>query len=188
MSEARPRIRAFVSVGSNIDPAVNIPEALARVSEHAPVVGSSTFYRTPAIDRPDDPEFRNGLWQIDAHGGPESLSNLLAGVEIGLGRVRHADHYGPRTIDLDLVMFGTTVSNQPGHVLPHPDLARAFVYGPLWELAADWLKSVPLAFRSAVERAADRPMDRFADASPGEIDAELTGRLREMLAPPPADA
>jgi 2-amino-4-hydroxy-6-hydroxymethyldihydropteridine diphosphokinase len=127
-----------VGVGSSIDPAVHVPRALASVDRGVGLLGVSTFYRTPAIGRPDDPAFVNGVVEVRDVLAPAPLKALLQRIEEDEGRRRGIDRWAPRTIDLDLLLHGDTVSVASGLTLPHPDVARRrFVALPLLELAPE---------------------------------------------------
>ena len=102
------------------------------------ILGISTFYRTPALDRPEDPPYVNGVVEVGDALGPVDLKELLQRIERALGRVRAADRYAPRTMDLDLLIHGDQVLSSDALVLPHPDIReRRFVAIPLLELAPD---------------------------------------------------
>lgn len=130
---------AFIAVGSNIDPEVNVPSALRLLLDAARVVGCSTFYRTPPLGRADQPSFVNGVWRIETELDPEPLKfDLLRGIERRLGRMRTDDKYAPRTIDLDVVLFGRRAVDQARLGIPAGDLTRPFVLLCVRELAPDW--------------------------------------------------
>ena len=128
---------AFIGVGSNIAPEKNILEALRLLARSARIMSISTFYREPAIDRPSDPDFYNGVVAIDTELPPMTLkSKVLRKIEAALGRRRSADKYASRTIDLDLLVYGDLVLSSKQLTLPDPDiLNRAFVAVPLAEIA-----------------------------------------------------
>ena len=127
--------QAFIAVGSNIDPEDNIIAALILLTGRTRVKRSSTFYRTEPIGSPGQPEFVNGLWQIEAGLGPVQIrDDLLRPIEDELGRIRSADKFVPRVIDLDLVLYGDFVADNGTLKLPHPDIVRPFVHIPLMEL------------------------------------------------------
>lgn len=130
---------AFIAVGSNIDPLVQIPEALRLLAERVTVRAVSTFYQTKAVERPEQPDYRNGMFKIQAEISPMDLKmNVLRDIEKQLDRLRTKDPLAPRTIDLDVVLFGDLVIDQDGLRLPAPDVrVRAFVAVPLLELAPD---------------------------------------------------
>jgi dihydroneopterin aldolase/2-amino-4-hydroxy-6-hydroxymethyldihydropteridine diphosphokinase len=127
----------FISVGSNIDADINIPEALRRLQTFVDVCATSTFYRTEDVDRPASPMFSNGVWQIVTKLKPLELKyEVLRRVESKLGRVRTLDPSAPRTIDLDLVLYGNRVVHEPDLILPDPKIrTRPFIAVPLLELA-----------------------------------------------------
>ena len=120
---------AFVAVGSNIDPAENIAAALARLTEVARVRAVSTFYAVRPLDRPQQPDFRNGVFQIATNQDPSVLHNdVLRGIEEEIGRERSRDKHAARTIDLDLVMYEDIEFQDGDLIIPDPDiLERNFV-------------------------------------------------------------
>jgi 2-amino-4-hydroxy-6-hydroxymethyldihydropteridine diphosphokinase len=130
-------IEAYISVGSNIDPEKNIPEALEKLKKYVRVKAISTFYRTIPIGRPEQPAFLNGVWQIDAEQTARELKfHVLRQIESELGRVRTEDKYAARTIDLDIVLYGDMVINEPDLHIPDPDIRqRPFIAVPLLDLA-----------------------------------------------------
>jgi 2-amino-4-hydroxy-6-hydroxymethyldihydropteridine diphosphokinase len=134
-------LRAFIGIGSNIAPEKNIREALRLLATSAPIKSISTFYREPAIDRPSEPDFYNGVVAIDTDLPPMTLkSKLLRRIEASLGRRRSADKYASRTIDLDLLVYGDLVVSSKQLTLPDPDiLTRGFVAVPLCEIAPELL-------------------------------------------------
>jgi 2-amino-4-hydroxy-6-hydroxymethyldihydropteridine diphosphokinase len=97
------------------------------------------FYRGPAIDRPDQPDFINGVVGIETDLSPATLKrDVLQTIEAGLGRDRSADKYAARTIDLDVLLYDDWVISDEQLKLPSPDIVtRAFVAIPLYELAPD---------------------------------------------------
>ncbi|MFH1438611.1 MAG: 2-amino-4-hydroxy-6-hydroxymethyldihydropteridine diphosphokinase [Pseudomonadota bacterium] len=127
---------AFVAIGSNIDPERNIPAALALLRREVELKAISTFYRTEPAGAPGTPGFFNGVVKIETGSEPRDLKLfVLRGIEKIMGRVRSADKYAPRTIDLDLLLYGARVISEEGLVIPDPDICtRAFVAAPLLEL------------------------------------------------------
>jgi len=167
--------RVFVGVGSNIDPEENVARALRLVDVELGVRGVSTFYRTPALERPRDPSFVNGVIEVADAQSPLETKALLKGVEHALGRKRPDDRYGPRTLDLDLLLHGDQVLASGGLKLPHPDIGtRAFVAIPLLELAPGLiLPDSGVTLRSVVDSLSSYPMEPLHD---------LTRRLRAEVA------
>jgi len=154
--------RAYVGIGSNIDPEENIPRALSALEREPGVAlsGISTFYRTAALSDPTrttglnrgrgsdpDPDFFNGVLEILTRRTPGELLDLFASIEDSLGRERPGNRWAPRTMDLDLLLYGaleaggsvlTWRSLGPGGDMVHDDIERrAFVAHPLMELAPD---------------------------------------------------
>jgi 2-amino-4-hydroxy-6-hydroxymethyldihydropteridine diphosphokinase len=152
--------RVFLGVGANIDPEVHVRGGLVRLDEAVGVVGVSTFYATPALGRPSDPPFVNGVVEVGDLLAPAPLKALLSRVEEAEGRRRGGDRFAPRPIDLDLLLHGDAVSLAP-LPLPHPDVTgRRFVALPLLELAPDLvLPGSRLRLASAVDALPPCPME-----------------------------
>ena len=99
------------------------------------VVRVSTLRQTEPWGPVEQPAFVNAAAELETSLGPRELLEILLGVERGLGRVRVGPRYGPRTIDLDLLVYGDAVIAEPGLQLPHPRLhERRFALEPLAEL------------------------------------------------------
>ncbi len=128
---------SYVSVGSNIDPEHNIALALSLLKRRVAVEASSTFFRTAPLNRPEQPLFWNGVWQICSRLSWRALKfDVLRSVEEAVGRRRTADLWAARTIDLDLILHGECVVDTEEIALPDPDIfERPFVAYPLLELA-----------------------------------------------------
>src|SRR3990170_4754101 len=113
--------RAFVAVGSNIDPETNVRRALLLLAREVRLLGISTFYQTKPIDRPDQPPFYNGVIEIETELPPGELKHsLLRRIERELGRVRTEDKHAPRAIDLDLLLYDDVTLEEEGLRLPDP--------------------------------------------------------------------
>jgi 2-amino-4-hydroxy-6-hydroxymethyldihydropteridine diphosphokinase len=166
--------RVFVGVGSNVEPEVHIPSALARLGEAVGLVRVSTFYATPALGRPSDPSFVNGVVEVRDGASPKRLKEALSGIEGAEGRRRSGDRFAPRPIDLDLLLHGDAVSTAPELPLPHPDVTRRrFVALPLLELAPDLvLPGSGLRLAAIAEALPPYPMEPLPT---------LTRALREVL-------
>lgn len=128
--------RAFIAVGSNLDAERNVATALELLGHLVRVAAVSSFYRTPALGAPGSPSFLNGVIEIETELEPRELKRLvLLEVENKLGRERGDDPNAPRSIDLDLVLYGNLVCSEEELALPAPEiLERAFVALPLLEL------------------------------------------------------
>lgn len=135
------RSRAFIALGSNLRPrSANLRAALGHLRRVAEVRSVSTFHRTEAVAergvRATDPEFLNAAAALETDLDAHALLAALLGIEAALGRDRTAGAAGPRTIDLDLLLFGDCIIDAPGLVVPHPRMhRRRFVLEPLVEIA-----------------------------------------------------
>lgn len=178
--------RIFVGVGSNIDPEQNVVGALKLLGGKVAIVAVSTYYRTEPIGSP--PEYVNGVVEIRTEIEPSELKReVLRSVEQSFGRVRNSEKNSPRTIDLDLLLYGQRVVDEETLRLPDPDITeRPFLFLPLFELAPELLlpgsgvkiSDLAESYSNAEERATGRPVE------PVKMEAlELfTGRLRSELA------
>jgi 2-amino-4-hydroxy-6-hydroxymethyldihydropteridine diphosphokinase len=175
MADLSRAIRAFIAVGSNVAPERNIPEALEQLQSRTRVMDCSTFYRTPPLNRPDQPTFVNGVWKIETAMLPRALKfDLLRPIEARLGRVRSKDKDAPRPIDLDIVLYGAWVVGEEDLRIPDPDLySRAFLAWPLYELAPD--RILPDSGRKIRCLARSMPKETMILA------ADITRLLKERL-------
>ena len=133
---------AYVGLGSNLgDRGATLLAALEalRNSPAVEVVAVSTFRETDPVGVVDQPRFVNAVAALETSLAPRELLVRLLQVERELGRDRaREERWGPRTVDLDLLLYGDDVIDEPGLTVPHPRLAeRAFVVVPLLELAPD---------------------------------------------------
>ncbi len=133
-------ITAFVGIGSNLgEPERQIGSALEElaVEDGIELVAVSTLRETEPVGYADQPNFLNGAAKIETELPPGELLARLLAIESRLGRVRgEGPRFGPRTIDLDLLLYGSETIDEPGLTVPHPRLAeRRFVLEPLAELA-----------------------------------------------------
>jgi 2-amino-4-hydroxy-6-hydroxymethyldihydropteridine diphosphokinase len=130
--------RAYVGLGANLgDREATIRRAveLLAADPEIDVVALSTLRETDPVGYVDQPRFLNGAVALDTALGPRRLLERLLAVERTLGRTRDGPRYGPRTIDLDLLLHGDDVVDEPGLRVPHPRLRqRQFALEPLAEL------------------------------------------------------
>ena len=131
---------AYVALGANLgDPAATVLAAFAALANlpESRVVRSSSLYRTAPIGITEQPEFVNAVAELKTTLAPETLLDALFDIEERFGRIR-ADKNGPRTLDLDLLLYNDQLIELPRLSLPHPRLhLRAFVLQPLSEIAPD---------------------------------------------------
>ncbi len=131
--------RAFVSVGSNIEPEKNVRSALQRLGEQVTIRAVSTVYLTEPIGPAGQPPYYNCVADLKTDLTPLDLKRqVLRGIEATLGRIRTGDKYAPRTIDLDLILYDEVVMTTDELVLPDPDIfRRPFLAAAVQELAPD---------------------------------------------------
>lgn len=135
------RARVFLGLGANLgDRLATLQRAVDLLAEHGVrAVASSRVWATAPIGGPaEQPEFLNAVVEIDPDGlAPADVLGAANDVEATLGRVR-AERWGPRTIDIDVLLWGATTSDDPALTIPHPRLhERAFVVMPLLDLDPD---------------------------------------------------
>jgi 2-amino-4-hydroxy-6-hydroxymethyldihydropteridine diphosphokinase len=129
--------RAFVSLGSNIDPERNLPEAVRRLASCCRLLAVSPVYETEPVGRTDQPNFLNAAVLIETDLTAANLkSRVLQAIEDEMGRVRTEDKNDPRTIDLDISLFNDEALELGHRRIPDPDI-REFVHiaRPLADLA-----------------------------------------------------
>ncbi|OAE07373.1 MULTISPECIES: 2-amino-4-hydroxy-6-hydroxymethyldihydropteridine diphosphokinase [unclassified Pantoea] len=133
--------RVFLALGSNLaDPLHQIDAALSALDALPDTqrVATSAFYRTPPYGPPDQPDYLNAAVALDTALSAEALLDQTQRIEQEHGRVRKAERWGPRTLDIDIMLFGTASLNSDRLTVPHYDLLnRAFMLVPLLEIAPD---------------------------------------------------
>ncbi len=135
------RTRAFVALGSNLGcREANLRTAINRLRQLGDVTSVSDFHATEAVPESGvaatDPDFLNAAAALETSLDVRTLLNGLLQIEAGLGRDRTTTPAGPRTIDLDLLLFGDRIIETPGLIVPHPHMhRRRFVLEPLCQIA-----------------------------------------------------
>ena len=126
--------RAYVGLGANLgDREATLRRALELLGDE--VVAVSSFRETDPVGYEDQPRFLNAAAALETELSPRELLERLLAIERELGRTRDGPRYGPRTIDLDLLLYADVVVDEPGLRVPHPRLVeRRFALEPLAEL------------------------------------------------------
>jgi 2-amino-4-hydroxy-6-hydroxymethyldihydropteridine diphosphokinase len=132
---------AYIGVGSNLaDPRAQVERALEHLANlpQSRLLRSSRLYRSAPWGMVDQPEFVNAVGAIETGLSPSALMQALLAIERDAGRERSGERWGPRILDLDLLLYGAQTLAEPGLQVPHPHLhERAFVLLPLAEIAPD---------------------------------------------------
>ncbi|MEB3216356.1 MAG: 2-amino-4-hydroxy-6-hydroxymethyldihydropteridine diphosphokinase [Nostocales cyanobacterium 94392] len=133
-----------IAFGSNIGDSRAILSASVKTLCQIPSItlkAKSNFYKTKAVG-PPQPDYLNGCISVDVDIEPFKLLEILLQIENQFGRERK-EHWGARTLDLDLLLYDDLILNTPTLQIPHPRMIeRAFVLVPLAEIAPDWLEPV----------------------------------------------
>ncbi len=153
-------IIAYIGLGSNLaTPIAQIKSARTAIAAQAGVqeLGFSSLYRSAPMGPQDQPDYINAVMAIATDLSPMALLRCLQGIENNHGRVRTGEQWGPRTLDLDVLIYGDQKLDLPDLTVPHKGLAeRSFVLYPLFEIAprlvvpgkgpiADLVAACPLA-------------------------------------------
>lgn len=169
--------RAFLSLGCNIGECRdNLGQALAQLEEdpETSVERVSSVYVTEPVGRSDQPDFLNITAAIETGREPRSLLELCRAVETRLGGREDREENGPRTIDIDILLYEGEVRDDPELQLPHPLMTgRAFVMVPLAEIAPD----EPLPGGGTVAEALAGLHDEHAVEKSGVLNGFLEDRL-----------
>ena len=149
---------AYVGVGSNLDdPRAQVLNAFSELEKlpHTRVVKKSSLYRTAPIGHADQPDFINAVAQLETGLPAERLLSELQEVEQRHGRKRSFAN-APRTLDLDVLLFGDARIQTPELTVPHPRMhERAFVLKPLLEIAPE------LPFQAQLDSCKDQKVERI---------------------------
>ena len=147
------RVRVWLSLGSNIEPRTNIQRALDELRKEFGELRISPIYESEAIGCEGN-DFLNLVVGIETQLPVEALRSSLRAIETKLGRRRQSDKYAPRTLDIDLLIYGNLVIEGEGYRLPHDDITRyAFVLLPLSEVAGEEIHPrIGLSYRELWKR------------------------------------
>ena len=131
-------MKAVISLGANIgNPEEQMQLAIAMLREATDVIALSSIYTTEPVGGPEQPNYLNAICIAESDLPAADLLALLHGIEKTLGRER-IERWGPRTIDLDLIQYGTILSSAQELELPHPRAhERKFVLEPWCEIEPD---------------------------------------------------
>lgn len=133
---------AFIGLGSNLDQPESQIQRACRALDDLPntrLVATSGFWASKPMGPSDQPDYVNAVVEIDTQLSPESLLEHCQAIESAQHRIR-SRHWGPRTIDLDILLLGDVTMSTPKLTIPHPGVTkRVFVLAPLHQLAPNAL-------------------------------------------------
>lgn len=152
----------YIAIGSNLASPLEQVNAAIRALADIPdsrVVSVSSLYRTPPLGPQDQPDYLNAAVALETSLAPEALLDHTQRIELQQGRVRKAERWGPRTLDLDIMLFGDAIINSERLTVPHYDIKnRGFMLWPLFEIAPQLHFPDGLALRAALENlGAEKP-------------------------------
>ena len=133
--------RVYIALGSNLaSPLTQVNAAIAALGNipDSRIVAVSGLYRTPPLGPQDQPDYLNAAVALETSLAPEALLAHTQRIELDQGRVRKAERWGPRTLDLDIMLFGNVTLATPRLTVPHYDMKnRGFMLWPLFEIAPE---------------------------------------------------
>ncbi|WP_159339974.1 MULTISPECIES: 2-amino-4-hydroxy-6-hydroxymethyldihydropteridine diphosphokinase [Leclercia] len=131
----------YIAIGSNLaSPLEQVNAAVQALGDipQSRVVALSSFYRTPPLGPQDQPDYLNAAIALETALSADALLDNTQRIELQQGRVRKEERWGPRTLDLDIMLFGDAVINTERLTVPHYDMKRrGFMLWPLFEIAPD---------------------------------------------------
>lgn len=157
--------RCYIAIGSNLASPLAQARAAIEALDAIPRtrrVALSAFYRTPPLGPQDQPDYLNAAVALDTDLEPEALLDHTQRIELEQGRTRKAERWGPRTLDLDIMLFGEQVIATPRLTIPHYDMKnRMFMLWPLFEIAPTLAFPDGESLRDCLARLPDSPPEKW---------------------------
>jgi len=166
MPSAREAVRAYIGLGSNLDdPVQQVSRAMAAL-ESLPAtrcVARSSLYRSHPLGEAAQPDYINAVVLLETRLRAHDLLRELQAIEARQGRIRRAgERWGPRTLDLDLLLYGEELYSDPQLTVPHPELVRRdFVLYPMFEITPDLVIPGAGSLRDCLQRCPQRGLQRM---------------------------
>ncbi|BEK72852.1 2-amino-4-hydroxy-6-hydroxymethyldihydropteridine diphosphokinase [Enterobacter asburiae] len=153
---------AYIAIGSNLaSPLEQVNAAVQALGEipQSKIVAVSSFYRTPPLGPQDQPDYLNAAVVLETALNAETLLDNTQRIELQQGRVRKEERWGPRTLDLDIMLFGHETISTERLTVPHYDMKnRGFMLWPLFEVAPDLIFPDGIPLRTILDNLnAERP-------------------------------
>jgi len=173
--QAEIRDEIYIGVGANLEPEKNILQSLELLAARVKITATSSFYRTKPADGRDEPDYYNGVWQIETSCSPQQLKfEILRNIEKALGRQRSGDKSASRCIDLDLLLYGNRVLHEAQLQLPDPAIySYDFIVVPLYEINPGLV--LPGSGKTLAGLVKNREWSQMV------LLAEFTGKIRHSL-------
>ena len=156
---------AYIAIGSNLaSPLEQVNAAVKAIGDipESCILAVSSFYRTPPLGPQDQPDYLNAAVALETALAPEELLNHTQRIELQQGRVRKAERWGPRTLDLDIMLFGNQVTKTERLTVPHYDMKnRGFMLWPLFEIAPELIFPDGETLQSLLTSNASCPLPRW---------------------------
>ena len=157
--------RVYIALGSNLaNPLHQVQSALNALAElpQTTLIATSSLYRTPPLGPQDQPDYLNAVVALDTDLSAENLLDHTQKIELEHGRVRKDERWGPRTLDLDILLFGDEIINTERLTVPHYDMKnRQFMLYPLAEIAPELYFPTGESLQSAMTKLGAEPLTRW---------------------------
>lgn len=157
--------RVYIALGSNLaNPLHQVQSALNALAElpQTKLIATSSLYRTPPLGPQDQPDYLNAVVALDTDLSVENLLDHTQKIELEHGRVRKDERWGPRTLDLDILLFGDEIINTERLTVPHYDMKnRQFMLYPLAEIAPELYFPTGESLQSAMTQLGAEPLTRW---------------------------
>ncbi|AMO80906.1 MAG: 2-amino-4-hydroxy-6-hydroxymethyldihydropteridine diphosphokinase [Enterobacterales bacterium] len=157
--------RVYIALGSNLaNPLHQVQSALNALAElpQTKLIATSSLYRTPPLGPQDQPDYLNAVVALDTDLSAENLLDHTQKIELEHGRVRKDERWGPRTLDLDILLFGDEIINTERLTVPHYDMKnRQFMLYPLAEIAPELHFPTGESLQSVMTQLGAEPLTRW---------------------------
>lgn len=157
--------RVYIALGSNLaNPLHQVQSALNALAElpQTKLIATSSLYRTPPLGPQDQPDYLNAVVALDTDLSAENLLDHTQKIELEHGRVRKDERWGPRTLDLDILLFGDEIINTERLTVPHYDMKnRQFMLYPLAEIAPELHFPTGESLQSVMIQLGAEPLTRW---------------------------
>ena len=157
--------RVYIALGSNLaNPLHQVQSALNALAElpQTKLIATSSLYRTPPLGPQDQPDYLNAVVALDTDLSAENLLDHTQKIELEHGRVRKDERGGPRTLDLDILLFGDEIINTERLTVPHYDMKnRQFMLYPLAEIAPELHFPTGESLQSVMTQLGAEPLTRW---------------------------